>query len=72
VDPITQLITAITELVRSQVFVPLMILALIICGLIFMLGKHEAAQSKATWVLVGGAIILGAPRVVTWLQGVVK
>jgi hypothetical protein len=54
------------------VFVPLMILALIICGLIFMLGKHEAAQSKATWVLVGGAIILGAPRVVTWLQGVVK
>ena len=70
-DPIVSLVTSINEAVKGQLWLALMILGLSICGLIFMLGNHEQAKSRATWVLVGGAVILGASKIATTVQGVV-
>lgn len=47
------------------------ILAITICGLIWMFGSKDNAERKVTWVLIGSAAFLGAPRIAAWIQGLV-
>jgi len=70
-DPIASLITGINDAVKAQLFLPLMLLGLTIVGLIFVFGNHERAKERATWLAIGGAIILGGSRIIAAMQGVV-
>jgi len=70
-DPIVALVTAINEAIKTQLFLPMMIFALSIVGLIWIFGNHENAKTKATWLAIGASVILGANAIVTKLQGVI-
>lgn len=70
-EPIGQLLTGIDQSFRTAVLVPLAIVALLVIGGIWMLGNQRTAQERATAFAIGLALILGAPRIVTWIQGIV-
>jgi type IV secretory pathway VirB2 component (pilin) len=70
-DPIGALLTAIDQSFRSSVLVPMAILSVVVVGAMWMLGNQRNAQERAVATAVGLAVILGATRIVTWIQGAV-
>ena len=70
-EPIGALLTAIDQSFRGSVLVPLAVVGLLVIGLVWMLGNQRSAQEKAVAFAIGMAVILGAPRIVAWLQGAV-
>ena len=71
-DPIVQIAQALYEALKGPLFLPVMLTMLGIAGYMFMVGNHDKAMDKTKWIIVGGALLLGAPRILTALQGVVK
>lgn len=70
-EPIAQLLTGADATFRSTVLVPLAILGLVVIGLLWMIGNQRSAQEKATAFFVGLAVVIGAPRIVAWIQSIV-
>ena len=70
-EPIAQLLTGADTQFRGTILVPLAIIGLVAIGLLWMIGNQRTAQEKALAFFIGLTVVIGAPRIVTWVQSIV-
>ena len=70
-DPIVALLTALYAAASGPLFIPLVVVAALPAVYHFMFGKAQEGQARSVAVAIGAAILLGAPRIATAIQGVI-
>jgi TrbC/VIRB2 pilin len=69
--PIGAFIAGIVTSAEAQIVLPAVSLALILAGLYWMFTRSEHGKEKAMAALMGGALAIMAPSIVTNLSGTV-
>jgi len=70
-DPITGLLTNIYDAMKGNFWLALMVIAIAFVGYKWITDDHQGATRSARWVLIGGAVVLGAPRIAAAIEGAI-